>query len=108
MEASKKAGGGESGVKAAVERSNKPMGGAEGPGTIDTKSVEADLKAQQERDKKRAEAASTKKESYDAFDLVLEYLFETDQVETLTEASYEDMQQHSELGTSLSNPSANH
>ena len=24
------------------------------------------------------------------------------------EASYEDMQQHSELGTSLSNPSANH
>jgi hypothetical protein len=96
MEASKKAGGGEAGVKAAVERSNKPMGGAEGPGKIDTKSVEADLKAQQERDKKRAEAASTKKESYDAFDLVLEYLFETDQVETLTEASYVMMEMDSE------------
>lgn len=97
MEASKKAGGGEAGVKAAVERSNKPMGGAEGPGKIDTKSVEADLKAQQERDKKRAEAAaSTKKESYDAFDLVLEYLFETDQVETLTEATYVMMEMDSE------------
>jgi len=97
MEVSKKAGGGEAGVKAAVERSNKPMGGAEGPGKIDTKSVEADLKAQQERDKKRAEAAaSTKKESYDAFDLVLEYLFETDQVETLTEATYVMMEMDSE------------
>ena len=96
MAASKAKGGGEEGVKAAVERSNKPMGGAEGPGTIDTKSVEADLKAQQERDKKRAEAASTKKESYDAFDLVLEYLFETDQVETLTEASYVMMEMDSE------------
>lgn len=95
MEASRRAGGGEAGVKAAVERSSKPMGGPEGPGKIDTASVEADLKAQQERDKKRAEA-STKKESYDAFDLVLEYLFETEQVETLTEASYVMMEMDSE------------
>jgi hypothetical protein len=95
METSKKAGGGEAGVKAAVERSIKPMGGPEGPGKIDTASIEADLKAQQERDKKRAEA-STKKESYDAFDLVLEYLFETEQVETLTEASYVMMEMDSE------------
>jgi hypothetical protein len=34
MEASRKAGGGEAGVKAAVERSSKLMGGPEGPGEI--------------------------------------------------------------------------
>lgn len=77
------------------QRQGAEMGGPEGPGKIDTASVEADLKAQQERDKKRAEA-STKKESYDAFDLVLEYLFETEQVETLTEASYVMMEMDSE------------
>lgn len=77
------------------QRQGAEMGGPEGPGKIDTKSVEADLKAQQERDKKRAEA-STKKESYDAFDLVLEYLFETEQVETLTEATYVMMEMDSE------------
>jgi len=100
MEASKKAGGGEAGVKAAVERGSKLMGGPEGPGQIDTKSVEADIKAAQERDKKKAEQkaseSSTKKESYDAFDVVLDYLFETNQVDTLAEASYVMMEMDSD------------
>jgi len=75
------------------QRQGELMGGPEGPGKIDTKSVEADIKAAQEREKTKA---STKKESYDAFDLVLEYLFETDQVETLTEATYVMMEMDSE------------
>lgn len=62
---------------------------------VDPKEVEASIKAQQERDKKGA-AVSTKKESYDAFDLVLEYLFETEQVETLTEATYVMMKMESD------------
>jgi hypothetical protein len=67
---------------------------------IDTKSVEADLKAQQERDKKRAES-STKKESYDAYDIVLDYLFETNQVDTLAEASYVMMEMDSDAIQSI-------
>lgn len=39
MEASRKAGGGEAGVKAAVERSSKLMGGPEGPGSIDASKI---------------------------------------------------------------------
>jgi hypothetical protein len=105
MEASKKAGGGEAGVKAAVERGSKLMGGPEGPGQIDTKSVEADIKAAQDRDKKKAEQkaseSSTKKESYDAFDVVLDYLFETNQVDTLAEASYVMMEMDSDAIQSI-------
>jgi hypothetical protein len=53
---------------------------------IDTKAVEADLKKEQERLKKKAaETASTTKEAYD---IVLEYLIGTEQVESLTEAHY--------------------
>jgi hypothetical protein len=58
---------------------------------VDPKEVEASIKAQQERDSKKV-----KKESYDAFDLVLEYLFETEQVETLTEATYVMMEMDSD------------
>jgi hypothetical protein len=105
MEASKAAGGGEAGVKAAAERGSKLMGGPEGPGQIDTKSVEADIKAAQERDKRKAEQkaseSSTKKESYDAFDVVLDYLFETNQVDTLAEASYVMMEMDSDVIQSI-------
>jgi len=80
-------------INRSKQRQGELMGGPEGPGKIDTKSVEADIKAAQEREKTKA---STKKESYDAFDLVLEYLFETDQVETLTEATYVMMEMDSE------------
>ena len=58
---------------------------------IDKSSVEADLKAQQERDKKRAQQQQQTVSSsyeYDAYDLVLEYLFETGQAETINEAHY--------------------
>lgn len=83
------------------------MGGPEGPGKIDTKSVEADLKAAQERDKKKAEA-STKKESYDAFDVVVDYLFETAQVDTLSEASYVMMEMDSDTIQSIILEQAGH
>ena len=81
-------------VKAGVERGSKLMGGPEGPGQIDTKSVEADIKAEQERQKKRQEQkasqsqTTTTKESYDAYDIILEYLMNTEQAETLDEAHY--------------------
>jgi hypothetical protein len=53
---------------------------------IDTSSVEADIKKEQERLKKKAaETASTTKEAYE---IVLEYLIDTEQVETLEEAHY--------------------
>lgn len=53
---------------------------------IDTKAVEADLKKEQERLKKKAtETASTTKEAYE---IVLEYLIDTEQVDTLEEAHY--------------------
>lgn len=89
------------------QRQGAEMGGPEGPGKIDTKSVEADLKAAQERDKKKAEA-STKKESYDAFDVVVDYLFETDQVDTLSEASYVMMEMDSDTIQSIILEQAGH
>ena len=56
---------------------------------IDTSSVEADIKKEQERLKKKAEqTAVTAKESYDAYDVILEYLIDTEQVDTLEEAHY--------------------
>jgi hypothetical protein len=67
---------------------------------INPKEVEASIKAQQERDKNRAEA-STKKESYDAYDIVLDYLFETNQVDTLAEASYVMMEMDSDAIQSI-------
>jgi len=87
LAAARSAGGGEAGVKAAVERGSKLMGGEEGPGKVDVKSVESDIAAEKERQKKRAETA-TKKESYDFYDVVLQYLFDTEQVESVSEAHY--------------------
>lgn len=65
---------------------------------IDVKDVEASIKAEQERQRKRAEQKTTQtaattttttaKESYDAYDVILEYLISTEQVETLDEAHY--------------------
>ncbi len=92
MKAAKAAGGGEAGVKAAVERSSKLMGGPEGPGKVDTANVQASLKDTQEREKKKAQVATTTAkpvgESYDAFDIVLEYLINNGHAETVTEAAY--------------------
>lgn len=69
------------------QRQGVEMGGPEGPGKIDTASVQADLKKAQEREKKKATAATTK-ESYDAFDIVLEYLLENGHADTEIEAAY--------------------
>lgn len=64
---------------------------------IDTSSVEADIKKEQERLKKKAEqTAVTAKESYDAYEVVLEYLIDTEQVDTLEEAHYVMMEMDSE------------
>jgi hypothetical protein len=57
---------------------------------IDPKQVEDSIKAEQEKMKKKAQEtkSSTTSESYDAYDLVLEYLIDTKQVETIEEAHY--------------------
>jgi hypothetical protein len=78
-------------------------GGPEGPGKIDTASVSADVKAQQERDRKRAEktakdaAKTTTTESYDAYDLVLEYLINYGHADTLDEAHYLMLEMDAEM-----------
>jgi hypothetical protein len=74
-------------VQAGVDRGTKLMGGPEGPGEINRQEVEASIKAQQERDKKRAQS-STQKESYDAYDFVLSYLMENGHADTIDEAHY--------------------
>lgn len=53
---------------------------------IDTKAVESDIKKEKERlEKKAKETSSTTKEAYE---IVLEYLIDTEQVDTLEEAHY--------------------
>ena len=85
MAASKAAGGGEEGVKAAVAASQPTTGSANAK--VDTKAADAALAAENERLKKGTKP-TTQKESYDAYDLVLNYLFETGQVDTISEAHY--------------------
>lgn len=52
---------------------------------IDKSSVEADIKKEQERLKKKSKETETTKEAYE---IVLEYLIDTEQVDTLEEAHY--------------------
>jgi hypothetical protein len=105
MAASKAAGGGEAGVKAAVERSGNLMGGPEGPGKIDTANVQANLKSAQEKEKKKALSMTTSskpvQESYDAFDIILEYLMGNGHADTITEAAYIMTQMNSETIQSI-------
>jgi uncharacterized protein YjgD (DUF1641 family) len=77
------------------QRQGAEMGGPEGPGTIDKSSVESDIKAAQEREKKKASSA-TKTESYDVYDVILEYLFDNGHVETVEEAHYVMMEMDTE------------
>lgn len=82
------------------QRQGKLMGGPEGPGTIDTKSVEADIKAAQERQKKQMEQqknAMTTKESYEPYDIVLDYLFDNGHVDSLEEAHYVMLEMDAEV-----------
>ena len=69
---------------------------------IDTSSVEADIKKEQERLKKKADQTPvTAKESYDAYDVILEYLIGTKQVDTLEEAHYVMLEMDSETVGSI-------
>jgi hypothetical protein len=74
------------------QRQGELMGGSEGPGKIDTKAVEDALKAEQERQKKRMEQQNktpvTAKESYEPYDIVLNYLLSEGHADTLDEANY--------------------
>ena len=57
--------------------------------TIDPKAVDTALKAQQERDKKKAQPQTVSSSyEYDAYDLVLEYLLSQGHADTLEEANY--------------------
>ena len=75
------------------QRQGELMGGPEGPGKIDTKSADEDLKAQQKRDKERADKAlrdsqSSMKESYEPYEVLLEYLMSGGHADTIEEAHY--------------------
>jgi hypothetical protein len=116
MAASKAAGGGEAGVKAAVERSSKLMGGPEGAGKIDTASVQRDLAkanapkpsatptpAAAPKPPTRQLSAADKRQGikasyeYDAYDLVLEYLLSQGHADTLEEANYVMLEMDAEM-----------
>lgn len=77
---------------ASKQRQGTLMGGPEGPGKIDTKAVEDALKAEQEIQKKRMEQQNktpvTAKESYEPYDVVLNYLLSEGHADTLEEANY--------------------
>ncbi len=105
MEASRQAGGGEKGVKAAVELSkmqssvDKDMQRANSPEELNKLAPPGTaLAAEQERRRKAREQSQAVNSSYeyDAYDLVLEYLFQTGQVETVSEAQYIMMEMDSE------------
>jgi hypothetical protein len=74
------------------QRQGALMGGPEGPGKIDTKAVEDALKAEQERQQKKLEQQNktpvTAKESYEPYDIVLNYLLSEGHADTLEEANY--------------------
>jgi hypothetical protein len=81
----------EAAVKAAVQRSQPTTG----PAPTQAQMSDAGAAA-----KAAAAASKVKKESYDAYDLVLEYLFSQGHVDTLEEAHYVMMEMDSEtIGT---------
>jgi len=79
-------------VNRSKQRQGSLMGGPEGPGKIDTKSVDAAMKAEQERQKKRLEsqnsASTTTKETYEPYNVILSYLLSEGHADTVDEANY--------------------
>ena len=80
-------------TNASKQRQGELMGGPEGPGKIDTKAADAALKAQQEKDSQKVKkdlekAASSMKESYEPYDIILEYLMGKGHADTIEEAHY--------------------
>ena len=88
MDASRKAGGGEAGVKAAVAAGQPTTG----PAPTQAQMSDAGAAA-----KAAAAASKVKKESYDAYDLVLEYLLSQGHVDTSEEAHYVMMEMDAEM-----------
>ena len=92
LAASKAAGGGEAGVRAAVA-AGKPTTGPEASNAqksqagADVAAIQAKERANFEKKNKEV-MASTQKESYDAYELVLEYLFDYGHANTIEEAEY--------------------
>jgi hypothetical protein len=74
------------------QRQGQEMGGPEGPGKIDTTDANNALKAEVERQKRRLEQQNktpvTTKESYEPYDVVLNYLLSEGHADTLDEANY--------------------
>jgi hypothetical protein len=65
---------------------------------IDPKAVSSALKAQQERDKKKAQPQTVSSSyEYDAYDLVLEYLLSQGHADTLEEANYVMLEMDAEM-----------
>ena len=92
LAASKAAGGGEAGVRAAVA-AGKPTTGPEASNAqksqagADVAAIQAKERANFEKKNKEV-MASTQKESYNAYELVLEYLFDYGHANTIEEAEY--------------------
>lgn len=73
------------------QRQGELMGGPEGPGSINKKDVEDAMKAEQERQKKKLEQEKSKvttKESYEPYEVLLEYLLSGGHADTIEEAHY--------------------
>ena len=69
-----------------LQRQGKPMGGPQGPGSIDKGDVESSIKAAQKREKDKAAAsAGVVKSSYE-FDMVLNHLLENNYASTEEQA----------------------
>jgi hypothetical protein len=79
-------------VDKSKQRQGALMGGPEGPGKVDTKAADDALKAELERQKKRMEqqknTAMTAKESYEPYDIILNYLLSEGHADTVDEANY--------------------
>ena len=73
------------------QRQGELMGGPEGPGSINKKDVEDAMKAEQERQKKKLEQEKSKvttKESYEPYEVLLEYLLSNGHADSIEEAHY--------------------
>jgi len=73
------------------QRQGELMGGPEGPGSINKKDVEDSMKAEQERQKKKLEQEKSKvttKESYEPYEVLLEYLLSNGHADSIEEAHY--------------------
>ena len=79
-------------VNKSKQRQGALMGGPEGPGKIDTKSVDAAIKAEQEKQKQKLQSqkntSMTAKESYEPYDIILNYLLSEGHADTVDEANY--------------------